>query len=118
MERRILILLLLIGYSFQEYLGGALWHSKGWDADVGMLQTGEVVIYDAGSYYAYNEMELGIWRVMYAKTLGASAYKEAYLRLCLPPEPANEWDDRNWLYSFKCNLNWSFTNPGIITRIM
>ncbi|KAL6695294.1 Fructosamine kinase domain-containing protein [Trichoderma pleuroticola] len=94
----------------------SLIHGDLWDANVGTLQTGETIIYDAGSYYAHNEMELGIWRVIYAETLGTSAYKEAYLRLCPPAEPADEWDDRNRLYSLKCNLNWSATDPGIITR--
>lgn len=90
-----------------------------WDANVGMLQTGEAaIIYDAGSYYAHNGMELGIWRVIYSETMGARAYKEAYFRLCVPAEPVNEWDHRNRLYSLKCNINWSATDLGIMKRIM
>ena len=27
-----------------------------------LLETGNIVLYDAGSYYAHNEIGLGIWR--------------------------------------------------------
>lgn len=77
---------------------------------------GNPAIYDAGSFYAHSEMELGIWRVVYTKALGQRADKEAYLRLYPAAHPAEEWDDRNRLYSLKCNLNQSATDPGIITR--
>ncbi|KAL8904628.1 MAG: hypothetical protein Q9207_003149 [Kuettlingeria erythrocarpa] len=93
-------------------------HGDLWDANVGTTGDGKTIIFDAGSYYAHNEMETGIWRVIYAEKLGQSSYKDAYLRLYPPADPVDEWDDRNRLYSLKCNLNWSATDPGIITRKM
>ncbi|KAF1913117.1 Fructosamine kinase-domain-containing protein [Ampelomyces quisqualis] len=92
-------------------------HGDLWDTNVGTDgETGSPVIFDAGSYYAHNEMETGIWRVIYAQKLGTKAYRDAYLELYPPAEPSGEWDDRNRLYSLKCNLNWSATDPGIRTR--
>ncbi|KAL8874003.1 MAG: hypothetical protein Q9174_000599 [Haloplaca sp. 1 TL-2023] len=96
----------------------ALIHGDLWDANVGTVGAGKTIIFDAGSYYAHNEMEIGIWRVIYAEKLGHSLYKDAYLRSYPAAEPLEEWDDRNRLYSLKCNLNWSATDPGIITRQM
>lgn len=96
----------------------SLIHGDLWDANVGTVGAGNTIIYDAGSYYAHNEMEMGIWRVIYSEKLGQGSYREAYLRLYPPAEPVDEWDDRNRLYSLKCNLNWSATDPGNITRKM
>ncbi|KAI0202547.1 Fructosamine kinase-domain-containing protein [Astrocystis sublimbata] len=94
----------------------SLIHGDLWGTNVDTLDSGEPVIYDAGCYYAHNEMEIGIWRVVFAQKLGAPAYRDAYLKQYPPAEPTREWDDRNRLYSLKCNLNWSATDPGIITR--
>lgn len=100
-----------------EPIKPSLIHGDLWDNNVGLdSKTGRIIIYDAGSYYAHNEMELGIWRVTYAERLGGIEYREAYLRRYPPAEPVEEWDDRNRLYSLKCNLNWSATDPGIATR--
>ena len=96
----------------------SLIHGDLWDANVGTLESGEPIIYDADSSYAHNEMETGIWRAIYAEKLGQKAYREAYRRFYSPAELADEWYDRNRLYSLKCNLNWSATDPGIITRQM
>ncbi|KAF2110007.1 Fructosamine kinase-domain-containing protein [Lophiotrema nucula] len=95
----------------------ALIHGDLWDTNVSTDgQTGAPTTFDAGSYYAHNEMEICIWRVIYAQKLGPEAYKDAYLKQYPRAEPTSEWDDRNRLYSLKCNLNWSATDPGIITR--
>jgi hypothetical protein len=32
---------------------------------------------------------------------------ERYFEVCKPSEPAEEWDDRNKLYSVKTKLNYS-----------
>ena len=32
-----------------------------------LLETGDVILYDAGSYYAHNEIELGIWRCQWGQ---------------------------------------------------
>ena len=80
------------------------------------LETGDVILYDAGSYYAHNEMELGIWRCQWGQYFRAQIYSRSYLRNYEAAEPAQEWDDRNRLYSLKYNLNYSGGHPGNITR--
>ncbi|MCJ1381209.1 hypothetical protein MMC17_004318 [Xylographa soralifera] len=92
-----------------EPIKPSLIHGDLWDTNIGLdSKTGRIVVYDAGSYYAHNEMELEIWRVIYAEKLGASEYREAYLRKYPPAEPVAEWDDRNRLYSLKYNLNCAY----------
>ena len=79
------------------------------------LDTGEVIMYDAGSYYAHNEMELGIWRGHHF--LRADVYSMSYRRNYKAAEPVAEWDDRNRLYGLKYSLNYSAGHPGNITRL-
>lgn len=81
-----------------------------------LLETGDVVLYDAGSYYAHNEMELGIWRCQWGQFFRADVYSMSYRRNYKAAEPLDEWDDRNRLYSLKYNLNYSGGHPGNITR--
>lgn len=96
----------------------SLIHDVLWDTNVETFGAGNPIIYDAGSYYTHNEMEMEIWRVIYAEKLGQSSYREAYLRLYPPARPVDKWDDRNRLYSLKCNLNRSATDLSNITRKM
>jgi fructosamine-3-kinase len=43
----------------------SLIHGDLWGGNVGTsLETGDVILFDAGSYYAHNEMELGTWRAL------------------------------------------------------
>lgn len=79
-------------------------------------ETGDVILYDAGSYYAHNEMELGIWKCQWGQYFREQVYSRSYLRNYEAAEPAQEWDDRNRLYSLKYNLNYSGGHPGNITR--
>ncbi|KAH6668173.1 hypothetical protein B0J14DRAFT_599996 [Halenospora varia] len=38
-------------------------HGDLWHGNIGTdYETGDVYIFDAGAYYAHNEMELGMWR--------------------------------------------------------
>jgi protein-ribulosamine 3-kinase len=55
-------------------------------------ESGEIIFYDAGSYFAHNEMELGMWRrgVDAAKYLGPRYLRE-YQRLFDPAEPKAEF---------------------------
>ena len=80
------------------------------------LETGDVILYDAGSYYAHNEMELGIWRCQWGQFFRADVYSMNYRRNYKAAEPLDEWDDRNRLYSLKYNLNYSGGHPGNVTR--
>ena len=80
------------------------------------LETGDLILYDAGSYYAHNEMELGIWRCAWGEYFREQVYSRSYRENCEAAEPAQEWDDRNRLYSLKYNLNYSAGHPANITR--
>jgi len=71
-------------------------------------ETGEVVVWDASSYYAHNEMELGLWR--WNKVM--QGFTASYLQYFEKSEPKEEWDDRNRLYSVKTKLNMSADHPG------
>jgi protein-ribulosamine 3-kinase len=94
----------------------SLIHGDLWEGNVGTnLETGDIVLFDAGSYYAHNEMELGIWREEW-NGFRRKSYIQAYLRDFPPAEPVEEFDDRNRLYNIKYNLNYSAGYPGAITR--
>jgi protein-ribulosamine 3-kinase len=87
----------------------SLIHGDMGEGNVGTdLDTGEIIFVDASSYYAHNEMELGLWR--WSETMGR--FTESYLRHFPPSEPVEEWDDRNRLYSLKTKLNMSADHPG------
>jgi len=81
-----------------------------------LLETGGVILYDAGSYCAHNEMELGIWRCQRGHFFRAQVYSRSYMRNYEAAEPKQQWDDRNRLYSLKYNINYSGGHPGNITR--
>ncbi len=61
-------------------------------------------------------MELGIWRCQWGHFFRDQAYSRSYMEQYEPAEPAQEWDDRNRLYSLKYNLNYSAGHPGNVTR--
>ncbi|KAL9638851.1 MAG: hypothetical protein Q9164_001287 [Protoblastenia rupestris] len=92
----------------------SLIHGDCWEGT--LLATNDVILYDAGSYYAHNEMELGIWRCQWGKFFRAQVYFKSYLRNYEAAEPKEEWEDRNRLYSLKYNLNYSGGHPGNVTR--
>jgi fructosamine-3-kinase len=69
-------------------------------------ETGEIFLFDAASFYAHNEMEIGIWRCSYSKMhLRGSA--KTYFRNYGMSEPAEEWDDRNRMYSVYYDIIYS-----------
>ena len=46
----------------------SLIHADLWEGSTGTAyDTGEIILFDAGSYYAHNEMEIGDWRCPYNK---------------------------------------------------
>lgn len=87
----------------------SLIHGDMYEGNIGSdRDSGKIMLFDASSYYAHNEMELGLWRwnnVM-------SQFIESYLQICRPSEPVEEWDDRNRLYSVKTKLNYSADHSG------
>lgn len=80
------------------------------------MDTGESILFDVGSYYAHNEMELGHWRCEFSSVFRSEAYIRAYLRNFPAAEPADEFDDRNRLYSLKGAINYSAGHPGSVVR--
>ncbi|KAI2468996.1 Fructosamine kinase-domain-containing protein [Annulohypoxylon bovei var. microspora] len=74
---------------------GDLWHGNtGTDA-----ATGLPVIFDAASFYAHNEYELGVWRQPWNEI--DKAYREEYHKHFPKSWPEEDWDDRN---AFRVNL--------------
>ncbi|CAL8576784.1 hypothetical protein XPA_002649 [Xanthoria parietina] len=80
------------------------------------LETGDTLLFDAGSYYAHNEMELGHWRCEFSSVFRAETYSRHYLQNYPAAEPVDEFDDRNRLYSIKGAINYSAGHPGSILR--
>ncbi|ROV91696.1 hypothetical protein VMCG_09255 [Cytospora schulzeri] len=94
-----------------------LLHGDLWEPNLGVdIRTGKLVMYDVGSYYAHNEMELGQWRTDFCSHLRSRTYTQEYLKQYPPAEPAAEFDDRNRLYSLKSSMNYSAGHPGCVVR--
>ena len=92
-------------------------HGDLWEGDMGInKETGESLLFDAGSYYALNEMELDHWRCKLSSVFRSNVYTLHYLRNYPAAEPVNESDDRNRLYSIKGAINYSAGHPGSILR--
>ena len=91
----------------------AIIHGDLWEGNMGInMETGESILFDAGSYFAHNEMELGHWRCEFSSVFRAKIYTRHYLRNYPAAEPADEFDDRNRLYSLKGAINYSAGHPG------
>lgn len=91
-------------------------HGHLWEENIGTsLETGEIQIYDASSFYAHSEMELGLWRSERVR-LRSKTYMRQYLRDVGISEPANEFDDRNRLYAIKHHFIQSIHQAGSYVR--
>ena len=90
-------------------------HGDLWEGNIGIADNNEIKIFDAGAYYAHNEMEIGMWRCVRHK-INNKAYTRAYLRAYPPSEPVDEWNYRNRLYSIKMNMIHSAHHKGDIVR--
>ena len=91
-------------------------HGDLWEGNIGTeFGSGNIFVFDACSYYAHNEMEIGMWRTEHHR-MKAKAYKKEYLRNMKPSEPVDQWDDRNRLYSCKTRLMYSAHVPGTPVR--
>jgi protein-ribulosamine 3-kinase len=73
--------------------------------------TGNIYVFDAGSYYAHNEMEIALWRGPYNK-IHNPIYTRIYLKYYPPAAPVEEWDDRNRMYSVYYNILYSVNFGG------
>ncbi|KAK8035553.1 hypothetical protein PG993_010548 [Apiospora rasikravindrae] len=92
-------------------------HGDLWEGNMGInLKTGDSILFDAGSYFAHNEMELGHWRCEFSSVFRAEEYTRHYLLSYPPAEPVSEFDDRNRLYSLKGAINYSAGHPGSMLR--
>ncbi|KAF7529464.1 hypothetical protein G7054_g9840 [Neopestalotiopsis clavispora] len=93
-------------------------HGDFWGGNIGTdAATGEIVFYDAGAYYAHNEMDLGMLRRgSYKPACLGQRYIREYQQLFPPSEPKEEFDDRNRLYSLKYNINYSAGHLNVIER--
>lgn len=107
----------VVGKVIPRLLDVSLIHGDLGEGNVGThMETGQIVLFDAGSYYAHNEMDLGIWRSDFGQHLRAEIYTRNYLRNFSAAEPVEEFDDRNRLYSLKYSLSYSAGHPGSTTR--
>ncbi|KAI0143681.1 Fructosamine kinase-domain-containing protein [Xylariaceae sp. FL1272] len=93
-------------------------HGDLWEGNMGInLKTGRSLLFDAGSYFAHNEMELGHWRCEFSSVFRDNVYTKEYLKNYPPADPIEEFDDRNRLYSLKGRLNYSAGHPKSPLRI-
>lgn len=91
-------------------------HGDLWGGNMGTdKETGALLFFDAGSFFAHNEMDVAIWRGNNAQNLGPT-YLDEYKKVFPPSEPQDEFDDRNRLYSIKYDLNLSAAHLGEKSR--
>lgn len=91
-------------------------HGDLWGGNIGQDEdTGEIIFFDTGSFYAHNELDIAMWRRYGVQNLG-KAYIAAYATHFPPAEPKNQFDDRSRLYSLKFDLNHSSGHPGDTAR--
>ncbi|KAK3347045.1 Fructosamine kinase-domain-containing protein [Lasiosphaeria hispida] len=93
-------------------------HGDLWDENTATdMATGEPFVFDAGSFYAHNEYEIGNWRAARHR-LSSKAYVKSYLNSENFPasEPVEEWNDRNLLYSLRFDLGTAILIPGCNQR--
>ncbi|KFX99302.1 hypothetical protein V490_01848 [Pseudogymnoascus sp. VKM F-3557] len=87
-------------------------HGDLYEGNMGInKKTGDTLLFDAGSYYAHNEMELGHWRCEFSSHFRSKTWTENYRLNYSPAEPVDEFDDRNRLYSIKGAINYSAGHP-------
>lgn len=94
-------------------------HGDLWEPNLATrVGTGDMVMYDASSFWGHNEMDLGLWRADLCSHLRSNyqVHTRSYLRHFAATEPVNEFDDRNRLYSLKGTLNYSAGHPNSMVR--
>ena len=92
-------------------------HGDLWEGNTGTtFDTGNIYTFDAASFYAHNEMEIGDWRPCY-NNIHNKVYTKTYLKNYAPSEPKEEWDDRNRLYATYYNILYSINHSSQGTAI-
>ncbi|KAL9069431.1 MAG: hypothetical protein Q9157_006158, partial [Trypethelium eluteriae] len=92
-------------------------HGDLYEGNVGInIEMGDSILYDVGSYYAHNEMDLGQWRLEFSSVFRSKLYTHHYLQNYAAAEPTDEFDDRNRLYSLEGTINYSAGHPGSSLR--
>jgi protein-ribulosamine 3-kinase len=95
----------------------SLIHGDLWENNVGIdFETGDILLFDPGSTYSHNEMEFGTWRCSWSHHFNSPVYQRHYQQHIQPSEPAEEWDDRNRLYSLHPYFTDSAGHAGSISR--
>lgn len=80
------------------------------------METKETLLFDARSYHAHNEMELG--RCKFTEDFRDKKYIDHYLKAFQgSKERHDEFDDRNRLYSLKGTLNYAAGQPARETEV-
>ncbi|KAH6630886.1 Fructosamine kinase-domain-containing protein [Chaetomium sp. MPI-SDFR-AT-0129] len=88
-------------------------HGDLWEGNVGVRRgDGRSVVFDAGSYFAHNEMELGHWKCEFSTVFRDEAYIDEYVKHYPKAEPQEEFYDRVRLYSLKGAINYSAGHPN------
>jgi len=65
-------------------------HGDLWEGNMGIRKgTEDTMLFDAGSYFAHNEMELGHWRCEFSYVFRAPVYRRQYLHSYRAAEPAD-----------------------------
>ncbi|OTB07920.1 hypothetical protein M426DRAFT_317426 [Hypoxylon sp. CI-4A] len=78
-------------------------HGDLWDGNAETdATTGLPIIFDAASFYAHNEYELGVWRQPWNKI--GEAYRTEYHKRFPKSQPEEDCDDRNALYAVRVNV--------------
>jgi protein-ribulosamine 3-kinase len=86
-------------------------HGDLWDSNVAVkASTGTPLIFDASSFWAHNECELGMWRPERFKI--RDDYVQEYFRHYPKSPPEEDWEDRNLLYSLRPDIQDSALFPS------
>ena len=90
-----------------------LLHGNLWDGNIGtVFETGEVYVFAASAHYAHNEMEVALWRGNVNKMVSSKVYLNNYLSRTGISEPAEQFDDRDRIYSIYHTLHESACEYG------
>ncbi|KAH9908595.1 hypothetical protein F4778DRAFT_717815 [Xylariomycetidae sp. FL2044] len=77
---------------------GDMWHGNAaTDATTSLP-----IVFDAASFYAHNEYELGVWRQPWNEI--NEKFKQRYYEHFPKSEPQEDYDDRNRLYATRVNV--------------
>ncbi|TAQ86947.1 hypothetical protein B7494_g4729 [Chlorociboria aeruginascens] len=88
-------------------------HGDLWDGNIGTdFETGDIYAFDASAHYAHNEMEIAMWRGRVNKVMNAKVYLTSYIKKMGISEPAEQFDDRNRIYSCYMTLHASACHNG------